>query len=313
MARTKKVRQKPKRNTTRKADSVGKTQMETIKHLTEAAAKLSEASKPRPSTTPMPPDQLAAKQLHETEALMNLTQLHQIAQQKLMRQKGGGNSDVRSPTSTEVRSPTSTSTEVRSPTSTSTEVRSPTSTSTEVRSPTSTSTEVRSPTSTSTEVRSPTSTSTDAYTQGNVTVTGGAGAGPTTVYIGIPPEQLRTRADSTANKERSKGSARRMEHMIDETSAARVPAVMPALMDATSASRPKLLMPAIMKATSGPRVPGVMPTMMIATSASRPRVPTKSMMKATSASRRKMPIPGMMKSVSGKSNSATKRRKTRVR
>lgn len=87
------------------------------------------------------------------------------------------------PTSTEVRSPTSTSTEVRSPTSTSTEVRSPTSTSTEVRSPTSTSTEVRSPTSTSTEVRSPTSTSTDAYTRGNITVTGGAGAGATSVHV----------------------------------------------------------------------------------------------------------------------------------
>jgi hypothetical protein len=50
-------------------------------------------------------------------------------------------------------------------------------TSTEVRSPTSTSTEVRSPTETST------STSTDAYTAGNVTVTGGAGAGATTVKI----------------------------------------------------------------------------------------------------------------------------------
>jgi hypothetical protein len=50
-------------------------------------------------------------------------------------------------------------------------------TSTDVRSPTSTSTEVRSPTETST------STSTDAYTAGNVTVTGGAGAGSTTVRI----------------------------------------------------------------------------------------------------------------------------------
>jgi len=54
---------------------------------------------------------------------------------------------------------------------------------------TSTSTEVRSPTSTSTstEVRSPTSTSTQAYTAGNftVTVTGGAGAGDTTVVIEV--------------------------------------------------------------------------------------------------------------------------------
>ena len=60
-------------------------------------------------------------------------------------------------------------------------------TSTEVRSPTRTrtATEVRSPTSTSTEVRSPTNTSTEAYTADNftATVTGGAGAGATTVNI----------------------------------------------------------------------------------------------------------------------------------
>ena len=48
---------------------------------------------------------------------------------------------------------------------------------------TSTSTDAHSPTSTSTEVRSPTSTSTEAHTSGNVTVTGGAGAGSTTVNI----------------------------------------------------------------------------------------------------------------------------------
>lgn len=73
--------------------------------------------------------------------------------------------------------------------------------STEVRSPTSTSTEVRSPTSTSTEVRSPTSTSTEAYTQGNftATVTGGAGAGAnTTVHIHAPPL-------NRANTSQSKG------------------------------------------------------------------------------------------------------------
>ena len=64
---------------------------------------------------------------------------------------------------------------------TSSDVRSPTSS--EVRSPTSS--EVRSPTSTSTEVRSPTSTSTEAYTADNftATVTGGAGAGATSVNI----------------------------------------------------------------------------------------------------------------------------------
>jgi len=59
----------------------------------------------------------------------------------------------------------------------------------DVRSPTSTRTEVRSPTSTRTEVRSPTSTSTEAYTRGNFTstVTGGAGAGATTVHIHASP------------------------------------------------------------------------------------------------------------------------------
>ena len=49
--------------------------------------------------------------------------------------------------------------------------------------PGSTSTDVRSPTSTSTEVRSPTNTSTQAHTSDNVTVTGGAGAGNTSVNI----------------------------------------------------------------------------------------------------------------------------------
>jgi hypothetical protein len=43
--------------------------------------------------------------------------------------------------------------------------------------------DVRSPTSTRTEVRSPTSTATHAYTSDNITVTGGAGAGNTTVHI----------------------------------------------------------------------------------------------------------------------------------
>ena len=45
----------------------------------------------------------------------------------------------------------------------------------------STSTDVRSPTST--DVRSPTNTSTQAHTSDNVTVTGGAGAGNTSVNI----------------------------------------------------------------------------------------------------------------------------------
>jgi len=45
---------------------------------------------------------------------------------------------------------------------------------------------VRSPTRTSSDVRSPTRTSTWADTEGNVTVTGGAGAGRTSVTINKP-------------------------------------------------------------------------------------------------------------------------------
>lgn len=60
--------------------------------------------------------------------------------------------------------------------------------STKSASRTSTSSDVKSPTATSTEVRSPTSTSTEAYTAGNftATVTGGAGAGATSVSINLP-------------------------------------------------------------------------------------------------------------------------------
>lgn len=128
--------------------------------------------------------------------------------------------------------------DVRSPTSTSSDVRSPTSTSTEVRSPTSTSTEVRSPTSTSTEVRSPTSTSTDAYTQGNITVTGGAGAGAyTTVNVFRMPHGAVPRVDGQQYMVRSEGVADRMQRMINATSAPRVPGVMPDLMQATGDPR----------------------------------------------------------------------------
>jgi len=90
-----------------------------------------------------------------------------------------GNPYSYAPTSADVSSPTSA--DVASPT----DVRSPTRTSSDVRSPTRTSSDVRSPTRTSTEVRSPTNTSTEAYTAGNftATVTGGAGAGATTVNI----------------------------------------------------------------------------------------------------------------------------------
>lgn len=117
------------------------------------------------------------------------------------------------------------------------DVRSPTSTSTEVRSPTSTSTEVRSPTSTSTEVRSPTSTSTDAYTQGNVTVTGGAGAGATNVNIYRLPQGAVPRVDSAQYMVRSTGAADRIREMIRATGAPRVPGVMPAVMQATGDPR----------------------------------------------------------------------------
>jgi hypothetical protein len=213
-------------------------------------------------------------QLPRTANLSNQIQLDQIAQQYLQAQlnkyterTGGGSTG------------TSTSSD-RSPTST------------EARSPTSTSTEVRSPTSTSTEVRSPTSTSTDAYTQGNVTVTGGAGAGATTVYIGCAPEQLAVRADRESNDERSRGSASRMERMIQATSAPRVPGVMPALMDATSS----------------PRVPGVMPDLMNATSASRPELLINELMKSTSAARPVIPIKEMMNAVSNRQNNKQERK-----
>jgi hypothetical protein len=51
--------------------------------------------------------------------------------------------------------------------------------------------DVRSPTST--DVRSPTSTktSTDAYTAGNVTITGGAGSGDTAVHITLAPDNTK--------------------------------------------------------------------------------------------------------------------------
>ena len=45
-------------------------------------------------------------------------------------------------------------------------------------------------TSTATKTATATKTSTDAYTQGNITVTGGAGKGSTKVIIGIPGGSL---------------------------------------------------------------------------------------------------------------------------
>lgn len=329
MRKSKKKIRRQKRTTRKKYDyiepaqqpnqhiQIVKTELDNITTLASLANQISKASQPPPSATPLAPDQLVEAQLPRIANLSNKIQLDQIGQQylqeqlkKYKKQGGGGtSSDVRSPTSTEVRSPTSTSTEVRSPTSTSTEVRSPTSTSTEVRSPTSTSTEVRSPTSTSTEVRSPTSTSTDAYTQGNVTVTGGAGAGATTVYIGCAPEQLMARADKASNEERSKGSATRIEKMIKETSASRVPGVMPDLMTSTSSPRVPGVMPDLMKSTSSSRPKMLIKDLMKATSSARPKIPIKEMMNSTSASRPKIPIKEMMNSVSNKNVQKLKTKK----
>jgi hypothetical protein len=48
--------------------------------------------------------------------------------------------------------------------------------------------------SSATKTATSTKTSTDAYTQGNITVTGGAGAGPTSVKIGLPGGSLANNA-----------------------------------------------------------------------------------------------------------------------
>jgi hypothetical protein len=76
-------------------------------------------------------------------------------------------------------------------------------------SPTSTRSEVRSPTSTSTEVRSPTSTATDAFTSGNVTVTGGAGKGDTVVHVhGMPASRPRGKHTGNARRQEVKQALR---------------------------------------------------------------------------------------------------------
>ena len=49
-------------------------------------------------------------------------------------------------------------------------------------------------TSTATKTATATKTSTDAYTQGNITVTGGAGKGATNVKIGLPGGSLANHA-----------------------------------------------------------------------------------------------------------------------
>lgn len=49
-------------------------------------------------------------------------------------------------------------------------------------------------TSTATKTATATKTSTDAYTQGNITVTGGAGKGATSVTIALPGGSLKNNA-----------------------------------------------------------------------------------------------------------------------
>lgn len=72
--------------------------------------------------------------------------------------------------------------------------------------------DVSSPTSTSSEVRSPTSTSTDANTRGNftATVTGGAGAGATTVSIYATPLPANRMNDTGGNVQNALAAARRL-------------------------------------------------------------------------------------------------------
>ena len=61
-------------------------------------------------------------------------------------------------------------------------------------------------TATKTATATKTSTSTDAYTQGNITVTGGAGKGATNVKIGLPGGSLanNSKKASKANTKKSK-------------------------------------------------------------------------------------------------------------
>ena len=58
-------------------------------------------------------------------------------------------------------------------------------------------------TATKTATATKTSTSTDAYTQGNITVTGGAGKGSTKVTIGIPGGSLANHAKKASKAKES--------------------------------------------------------------------------------------------------------------
>ena len=64
-------------------------------------------------------------------------------------------------------------------------------------------TSTASKTSTATRTATATKTSTDAYTQGNITVTGGAGAGDTHVTIGLPGGSL---ANNAKEPSKAKGN-----------------------------------------------------------------------------------------------------------
>lgn len=59
-------------------------------------------------------------------------------------------------------------------------------------------------TSTATKTATATKTSTDAYTQGNITVTGGAGKGSTTVKIGLPGGSLANNAKKATKAKKKK-------------------------------------------------------------------------------------------------------------
>jgi hypothetical protein len=59
-------------------------------------------------------------------------------------------------------------------------------------------------TATKTATATKTSTSTDAYTQGNITVTGGAGKGATSVTIGLPGGSLANNSKKAIKKKRKK-------------------------------------------------------------------------------------------------------------
>ena len=67
-------------------------------------------------------------------------------------------------------------------------------------------------TATKTATATKTSTSTDAYTQGNITVTGGAGKGATSVTIGLPGGSLANNSKKHSKEDLSKANAHMKKH-----------------------------------------------------------------------------------------------------